>query len=119
MGYGGFGVWRGHVSPQYSIGDDLSWTHGKHAFKGGFEFRNTLSSGFGDPNFTPLATLGAGSNPVNGLDGTVYTGLNATPAAAARNITDRPFGLHRYDQPGFRSGERPESCLGRLPDHPI
>jgi len=86
VSYGGFGVWRGHVSPQYSIGDDLSWTHGKHAYKGGFEFRNTLSSGFGDPNFTPLTTLGAGSNPVNGLDSTVYPGLNANPAATARTL---------------------------------
>ena len=57
--YGRFGAWRSHVSPLYSIGDDLSWTHGKHAFKGGFEFRNTMSRGFGDPGFTPFATFGA------------------------------------------------------------
>ena len=47
--YGRFGRWRSHVSPLYSIGDDLSWTHGKHAFKGGVEFRNSMSKGFGDP----------------------------------------------------------------------
>src|SRR5262245_15263904 len=75
--YGRFGAWRSHVSPMYSIGDDLSWTHGKHAFKGGVEFRNTMSKGFGDPGFTPFATFGAGSNHVGGIDGSVYSGLTS------------------------------------------
>ena len=84
--YGGFGAWRGHVSPLYSIGDDISWTHGKHAFKGGYELRLTKSSGFGDPAFTPNATLGQGSNPVIGLDSTTFTGLTATSGGFARNL---------------------------------
>ena len=45
----------------YVLGDDISWTRAKHAFKGGFEFRNTMSKGFGDPAFTPYATFGAGN----------------------------------------------------------
>jgi hypothetical protein len=66
--YGRFGAWRNHDSPLYSLGDDLSWTHGKHAFKGGVEFRNTKSRGFGDPGFTPFATFGAATTfPVSGL----------------------------------------------------
>jgi hypothetical protein len=84
--YGGFGNWRGHVSPLYSIGDDLSWTHGKHAFKGGYELRLTKSSGFGDPSFTPIATLGQGSNPVNNLDGNTFTGLTPLNAGFARSL---------------------------------
>ncbi len=84
--YGRFGRWRSHVSPMYSIGDDLSWTHGKHAFKGGLEFRNTMSKGFGDPGFTPYATFGAGNNPISGLDGTVFTGLTANAANDARRL---------------------------------
>jgi hypothetical protein len=85
--YGGFGRWRSHVSPMYSIGDDLSWTHGKHAFKGGFEFRNTKSKGFGDPGFTPFATLGAATTfPVSGLDGTAFPGLTANNALIARRL---------------------------------
>ena len=51
MSYGGFGRGVGMSVRMYTIGDDLSWTHGKHAFKGGFEWRNTKSSGFGDPEF--------------------------------------------------------------------
>ena len=97
--YGGFGRWRGHVSPMYTIGDDLSWTHGKHAFKGGYEFRNTKSSGFGDPGFTPLVTFGAGSNPIAGLDGTVYTGLTSNSATAARSLlTDLSASVDRVNQ---------------------
>ena len=97
--YGRTGAWRGHVSPMYSIGDDLSWTHGKHAFKGGFEFRNTKSSGFGDPGFTPFATFGAGNNPVAGLDGTAFTGLSANTATTARNLlTDLTASIDRINQ---------------------
>jgi hypothetical protein len=84
--YGGFGNWRGHVSPLYSIGDDISWTHAKHAFKGGYELRLTKSSGFGDPSFTPIATLGAGSNPVNNLDNNTFQGLMPLTAGFARSL---------------------------------
>jgi hypothetical protein len=85
--YGRFGGWRSHVSPMYSIGDDVSWSHGKHAFKGGFEFRNTKSSGFGDPGFTPFATLGAATTfPVSKLDGTAFTGLTANNATQAQRL---------------------------------
>jgi hypothetical protein len=97
--YGRFGAWRGHVSPLHSIGDDLSWTHGKHAFKGGFEFRNTKSSGFGDPGFTPYVTFGPGNYPVTNLDNTVFTGLNANPATTARNLlTDLTGSIDRINQ---------------------
>ncbi|HEY2383882.1 MAG TPA: carboxypeptidase-like regulatory domain-containing protein [Terriglobia bacterium] len=84
--YGGFGVWRGHVSPLYTIGDDLSWTHGKHAFKGGYELRHTKSSGFGDPAFTPNVTFGQGSFPVSGLDATAYANLSSNAATGARTL---------------------------------
>ena len=84
--YGRFGAWRYHISPMYSIGDDVSWTHAKHAFKGGFEWRNSISRGFGDPGFTPFVTFGQGNNPVAGLDGTAFTGLTANSATTARNL---------------------------------
>src|SRR5215475_409186 len=88
--YGRFGAWRSHNSPMYVIGDDVSWTHGRHAFKGGFEFRNTMSRGFGDPGFTPFATLGAATTfPVSNLDGTKYPGLTANnQSTATRLLTD-------------------------------
>jgi len=97
--YGRFGRWRSHVSPLYSIGDDISWTHAKHAFKGGFEFRNTMSKGFGDPGFTPFATFGQGNNPVSGLDGTAFMGLTANAATTARNLlTDLTASIDKINQ---------------------
>jgi Carboxypeptidase regulatory-like domain len=97
--YGRFGRWRSHVSPMHIIGDDISWTHGKHAFKGGFEFRNTMSKGFGDPGFTPFATFGPGNNPVSGLDGTAFSGLTANAATTARNLlTDLTASIDRINQ---------------------
>jgi hypothetical protein len=97
--YGRFGAWRSHVSPMYSIGDDVSWTHAKHAFKGGIEFRNTMSKGFGDPGFTPFATFGQGSNPVANLDGTAFAGLTGTNATTARNLlTDLTASIDRINQ---------------------
>jgi hypothetical protein len=97
--YGRFGAWRSHVSPLYSLGDDLSWTHGKHAFKGGFEFRNTMSKGFGDPGFTPFVTFGQGTNTVAGLDATAFPGLTANNATMARNLlTDLTGSIDRINQ---------------------
>src|SRR2546426_2280263 len=97
--YGRFGRWRSHVSPMHVIGDDVSWTHSKHAFKGGFEFRNTMSKGFGDPGFTPFATFGPGNSPVSGLDGTAYPGLTANAALNARNLlTDLTASIDRINQ---------------------
>src|SRR5262249_45114344 len=82
---GGFGRVREGINPRYSIGDDVSWTVRRHAFKGGWEFRRTESNGFNDPNYTPLATLGGGANPAV-LDGNVIPGLTATNATLAKNI---------------------------------
>jgi hypothetical protein len=98
--YGRFGAWRSHDSPLYSLGDDLSWTHGKHAFKGGVEFRNTKSRGFGDPGFTPYATFGAATTfPVGNLDGQSYTGLTANNAATAqRLLTDLTASIATINQ---------------------
>src|SRR5205807_2148606 len=74
---GGPSRWRVGVNPMHSFGDDVSSTHGKHAFKGGFEYRLGYSNGFNDdPHYTPIVNLGAGNNPVSGLDGTAFSGLS-------------------------------------------
>jgi hypothetical protein len=84
--YGGFTRWRGYVSPMHTVGDDISWTHSNHVFKGGFEFRDAKSRGFGDPAFTPQITFGEGSNAVAGLAGDVYGGLTANAGITARSL---------------------------------
>ena len=73
------------------IGDDLSWTMGKHAFKGGLRMPQDQSNGFNDPNYDPVVTLGAGNSAL-GRSGchellTVrFTGLTANNATLAKNI---------------------------------
>jgi hypothetical protein len=83
---GQFGRWREGINPRYSIGDDVSWTVRKHAFKGGFEWRRTESNGFNDPNITPQGTLGAGNNPLTLNSSLGFTGLTATQATLATNF---------------------------------
>jgi len=91
---GGFGRWREGINPRYSIGDDLSWTVSKHAFKGGYEFRRTNSNGFNDPNMTPSTTYGGGTNgaiidkSTVGLCGAgcKFLDLTANAATTAKNI---------------------------------
>jgi len=86
---GQFGRWREGINPRWTAGDDLSWSVRRHAFKAGYEYRRTESNGFNDPNVTPTATLGGGSNPAV-LDATAtgggFTGLSTNNATLARNI---------------------------------
>ena len=74
----------------HSIGDDLSWSHGKHAFKGRYEFRQTQSNGFNDPNYDPVVTLGAGTSTQALLDATPanggFTGLTTNAATATKGL---------------------------------
>jgi hypothetical protein len=86
---GQFGRWREGINPRWSIGDDVSWTVKKHAFKGGFEWRRTESNGFNDPNITPTGTLGGGNNPLvlnSSAAGGGFTGLTTAQSTSATNF---------------------------------
>jgi len=87
---GGFGRWREGINPRYALGDDLSWSKGKHAFKDGFEIRRTESNGFNDPNYDPVVTLGGGGNNAAILSALAneggFTGLTTNSATLAKNI---------------------------------
>jgi hypothetical protein len=74
-----------------SVGDDLSWSVRKHAFKTGFEWRRQESNGFNDPNYDPVATITSslvpGNNPVQALDANSgFTGLTNNAGTTARNL---------------------------------
>jgi hypothetical protein len=65
----------GNRSPLNTLGDNISWTIGPHAFKGGFEFRWASTIGYQPTPATsqtlgliPTVTGGAGDNPVRGID---------------------------------------------------
>ncbi|PYS53967.1 MAG: hypothetical protein DMG13_10200 [Acidobacteria bacterium] len=55
---------QGNKTPLTSYADTISWTKGKHAFKGGFDTRFTYTRGSETPTAPiPRATGGAGLNP--------------------------------------------------------
>jgi hypothetical protein len=65
----------GNTSPLTTFSDNVSWTHGKHAFKGGIEFRYAHTAGYQPTPATsqtlgliPTVTGGAGDVPVRGID---------------------------------------------------
>jgi Carboxypeptidase regulatory-like domain len=83
----------GNVSPLTTFTDSVSWTHGKHAFKGGIEFRYAYTSGYQPTPATsqtlgliPTVTGGAGGAAVTGLTANNISGLLATNATMAQNL---------------------------------
>jgi hypothetical protein len=56
---------QGNTSPLLDLADTLSWTKGKHAFKGGVDIRKGHSNGWASPTAPiPQSQGGAGQNPV-------------------------------------------------------
>jgi len=65
----------GNTSPLTTVNNNVSWTKGAHAFKGGIEFRYANTAGYQPTPVTsvtfgliPTITGGAGDNPVRGID---------------------------------------------------
>jgi hypothetical protein len=55
---------QGNYTPLFNYADTLSWTRGKHAFRGGVDVRFAYSKGYETPLAPiPKATGGAGLNP--------------------------------------------------------
>jgi len=75
----------GNNGPRYVYGDTISWTHGTHAFKGGFETRLGSSLGWNTDWVVPRVNLGAGAFQVP-IDSTTVPGLIGTSQTAARNL---------------------------------
>jgi hypothetical protein len=80
---------RGQNSPLWTFSDTLSWTKGKHAFKGGYELRMTSSSGWnGTDNADwykfPIVSVGQGTTAVTGIPG--IPGLAGTSITTAQNL---------------------------------
>jgi hypothetical protein len=64
------GQYNGNTSYLYNYADTLSWTHGKHAFKFGGEYRHTVSNGYnnigeGGGVRIPFARVNGGSDTIN------------------------------------------------------
>jgi hypothetical protein len=55
---------QGNYTPLYQYADTLSWTKGRHAFKGGVDIRFAFTKGYETPTAPiPKAFGGAGQNP--------------------------------------------------------
>ena len=80
---------RGQTSPIWTFSDTLSWTQGKHAFKGGYELRLTSSRGWNgtdNPDWYkfPVVGVGAGGAPVTGING--IQGLTGNSVTVMQNL---------------------------------
>jgi hypothetical protein len=92
---------RGAISPLYTYSDTLSWTKGKHAFKGGVELRFGHSDGWNDVYMIPQVFLGAGGVPVSNIDNIAVPGLSANNQTTARNLLTDLAGSVASIQEGF------------------
>jgi hypothetical protein len=83
---------RGQTSPIWTFSDTLSWTQGKHAFKGGYELRLTSSRGWNgsdNPDWYKFSvvTVGAPSGvPVTGISSTSIPGLTGNSVTVMQNL---------------------------------
>jgi len=74
---------QGNHTPLFNYADTISWTRGKHAFKGGVDVRITYSKGYETPTAPiPKATGGAGLNPTQ-----VFRNNASMPGLVANNET--------------------------------
>jgi len=90
----------GTRTPLWVYGDNVSWTHGKHALKFGGEYRYGYSNSWGSDEIIPRINLGPSSStrqyfettanqyglPVQGIDGTSINGLSSADAQRARDL---------------------------------
>jgi hypothetical protein len=83
---------RGQTSPLWTFSDTLSWTEGKHAFKGGYELRLTSSRGFNgsdNPEWYrfPIVAVANPSVPVTGIASAPgIPGLSGTSVTTMQNL---------------------------------
>jgi hypothetical protein len=97
------------IDPVYTVGDTLSWTHGRHAFKMGFQADAMSSNSFNiNNNFVPSITLGMGSTAVQGI--TNIPGLVTQNQGLATNLlTDLTGSVASMTQGfGVADGKKPE-----------
>ncbi|HEY2384376.1 MAG TPA: carboxypeptidase-like regulatory domain-containing protein [Terriglobia bacterium] len=76
----------GNTSPLTTYSDDMSWTHGAHAFKGGIEFRYAYTSGY-QPTPVTTPTLGLIPTVTGGAGGVPVAGIQNVPNLLTNNIT--------------------------------
>ncbi|MBL8220711.1 MAG: TonB-dependent receptor, partial [Bryobacterales bacterium] len=74
---------QGRISPNYQIGEKISWLKGKHNIKFGGRAYFVSTNGFNSFDVMPRVVLGAGGAPVTGINQIPGIGLNQ---AGAQNL---------------------------------
>jgi Carboxypeptidase regulatory-like domain len=102
---------RVQSTPLYQYVDTISWTRGKHAFKGGVEARFGSTKSQQGSQAMPLANFGAGGVPVQGIIS--INGLTAADQTGAQNLllnlagsisaVNQSFFLNSSSAPAFQS----------------
>jgi hypothetical protein len=80
---------QGNKTPLFDYADTLSWTHGKHAFKGGADVRFTYTRGSETPTPTIARATGGGqaSLPATAFASTTnFTGLVSNNQTTAQSL---------------------------------
>ena len=97
------------IDPVYTLGDSMTWTHGRHTIKCGFQVDYTATNSYNiNNNVTPAVTLGAGSAAVAGIN--TIPGLVAQNQGLATNLLTDLTGSVSSISEGFgvANGKNPQ-----------
>jgi Carboxypeptidase regulatory-like domain len=97
------------IDPVYTLGDGMSWTHGRHSIKFGFQVDYTATNSYNiNNNVTPAVTLGAGSVAVSGVN-TLPGLVSANDTLAQGILTDLTGSVSSIAQGfGVANGKNPQ-----------
>jgi hypothetical protein len=97
------------IDPVYTLGDGMTWTHGRHSVKFGFQVDYTATNSYNiNNNVTPAVTLGAGSTAVTGIN-TIPGLVSANQTLATSILTDLTGSVSAIAQGfGVANGKNPQ-----------
>lgn len=99
------------ITQNWQLGDDLSWIHGRHAFKGGVVARYIANDGYDLGGVLPISTAGAGAVAVQGIN--TITGIGSNSGGAQNLLIDLTGSIssvtQTYNSPG---GKNPAFVAG-------
>jgi hypothetical protein len=99
------------MTQNWQFGDDLSWIHGRHAFKGGVVARFIANDGYDLGGVLPISTPGAGAVAVQGIS--TIPGIGSNSGTATNLLIDLTGSIssltQTYNSPG---GKNPAFIAG-------
>ena len=97
------------IDPVYTLGDSITWTHGRHSIKGGFQVDFTATNSYNiNNNVTPAVTLGAGNTAVTGIN-TIAGLVSANQTLATNLLTDLAGSVSSISEGfGVANGKNPQ-----------